>query len=145
MIDATKSDGPPEKHGGRVHTLDPAPHESPDSHHTNDTLASEFSRLTIVSARSVSWWHVHEYVAPVLERTGSWPMAGSPEWCALPVDSPAKIAALFDAARHHALRVEIAQEARAQASKDVAEAADWSSVTQCMLQRSGTYIPRVAS
>lgn len=91
----------------------------------------------------VSWWSVHEFVARVLERTGEWPMAGTPEWVALPVDSPKKIAALFDAARHHALRVELAQETRAEASKAVAAGEDWSALAQRTAQgRGSAYIPR---
>ncbi len=133
---------PPREGGSRVHTFDPAPHESSDSHHTNDTLASDFSRENVVSARTVSWWSVHEFVAPVLERTGSWPLAGTAEWCALPTDHPAKIAALFDAARHHALRVETAQEELAQPAKDVSGAVDWAAMSREINQRNAFYAER---
>ena len=61
----------------------------------------------------MSWWSVCEYVAAQLERAGSWPMVGTPGWCALADDDERKLAALFDAARHHALRLELNQEARA--------------------------------
>ena len=76
----------------------------------------------------VSWWSVHEFVDVALARVGSWPTAGTPAWVALPDDHPAKIAALFDAAQHHALRLELNQEALAEASKAISSAADWSSV-----------------
>ncbi len=59
-----------------------------------------------MGSAQVSWWDVHEFVAPLLEHVGSYPMAGTPEWCALPDYDPAKTAALLDAARHWALRVE---------------------------------------
>jgi hypothetical protein len=58
-----------------------------------------------ISSQQVNWLTVHEYVEPQLTAVGQWPMAGTPEWCALP-DGPVKLAALYDAARHHALRVD---------------------------------------
>jgi hypothetical protein len=60
----------------------------------------------LVSSRAVCWWEVNTFVAPLLARVGSWPMAGSVAWCALADDHPAKWAALLDAAQHWALRVE---------------------------------------
>src|SRR5262249_27576247 len=39
-----------------------------------------------VSSQQVSWWDVHEYVAPFLEAVGDWPPAGSPAWCQLADD-----------------------------------------------------------
>lgn len=80
--------------------------------------------------QQVSWWEVHEYVAPTLDQAGSWPMAGTPEWCALPDDDPAKLAALYDAAQHWALRVDTCQEAACQASRDISAAADWAAIGQ---------------
>ena len=77
------------------------------------------SNMSRVSARSVSWWPVHEYVAPVLARVGPYPMVGTPEWCALPDDDPRKIAAFFSAAEHRALRVELGQEVLAGASREI--------------------------
>jgi hypothetical protein len=55
-------------------------------------------------------------------------MVGTPEWCALESSDPRKLAALYDAAQHHALRVETAQAARAEASRAVAGAADWAAI-----------------
>lgn len=71
----------------------------------------------------VSWWDVHEFVQPVLARVGAWPMLGTPAWCALPDDDPRKVAALFDGARHWALRVETHQVAECEASHDISAAA----------------------
>jgi hypothetical protein len=62
--------------------------------------------MKAVESQQVSWWDVHTFVSPWLEVVGSWPTAGTPEWCALPDGDPAKIAALCDAAQHHALRIE---------------------------------------
>ena len=76
-------------------------------------------------SQQVSFWSVHEYVAPLLAAIGSWPMLGSPAWCLLPASDPRKVAAIFDAARHHALRVETCQQALADASREISAAADW--------------------
>jgi hypothetical protein len=71
----------------------------------------------------VSWWSVHEYVSVTLEQVGLWPMVGTPEWCALADGDPVKLAALLDAAQHHALRLELNQESRAEASHAISAAA----------------------
>ena len=99
------------------------------------------------ASQQVSWWDVHEYVAPLLGQIGSWPMAGTPAWCDLDDDDPVKLAAIYDAAQHHALRVETAQAALAEAGRDVSAAADWSAIAAQHRNRadataSGAYIPR---
>ena len=76
-------------------------------------------------SRSVSWWDVHTYIAAALAKVGSWPMVGTPAWCALADDNPAKIASIFDAAQHWALRVETAQIAQCEASAAISCAEDW--------------------
>lgn len=83
-----------------------------------------------LGSRSVDWWSVHTFVADTLAAAGAWPMAGTLEWQQLPDDHPAKWAALLDAAQHHALRVELAQEAQADAAKAVAAAADWNGIAR---------------
>ncbi len=83
-----------------------------------------------VSSQAVSWWDVHEHVAPFLEAAKSWPTVGTPAWCALPDDDPRKMAALLDAARHWALRMDSCQEARCEASRSVSSAVDWPAVSQ---------------
>lgn len=103
-----------------------------------------------LGSRTVDWFAVHTFVVPVLDRVGAWPVAGTLAWSALDDDDPAKIAALFDAARHHALRVDAAQEALAQASRDIAEAVDSQSIARGVLRQewrrtAGVYIPRKGS
>ena len=71
-------------------------------------------------------------------------MVGTPAWCELPDDAPAKWAAVLDAAQHWALRVETCQEHLAEASRDVSAAEDWSVIAAETLHRSGAYIPRQA-
>ncbi|WP_375486907.1 DUF2742 domain-containing protein [uncultured Mycobacterium sp.] len=114
------------------------PTESFSGHPTTPTS----TKVTAVGSRQVSWWRVHEHVTSLLERVGSWPQAGTPEWCDLDDTDPRKAAALFDAAQHHALRVEIAQEARSETSRDIAAAVDWPAIASQIRQRREAYIPR---
>jgi hypothetical protein len=98
-------------------------------------------------ARSVNWLTVHRLVQPILNRVDRWPMAGTPAWVELAYDDPAKWAAVLDAGRHWALRIDCEQEARAEASKAVSAAADWAAVSRELLQlegarRSGVRIER---
>jgi hypothetical protein len=74
------------------------------------------------------------------------PVAGTPAWCALSDDDPAKLVALAVAGEHHVLRVETAQEALAQASQAISACTDWSTVAQRVRNRSsGSYVPRKRS
>jgi hypothetical protein len=95
-----------------------------------------------LGSRTVDWWSVHLYVAPFLLAAASWQIAGTLGWQQLADDDPVKRAALYDAARHHALRVETCQAALAGASRDISVAADWSGLARNILQRSGVWIPR---
>ena len=80
-------------------------------------------------SQQVSWWSVHEFVTDHLQ-VEQWPMIGTPAWCLLDDDDPVKWAAILDAARHHALRVETCQQAHCEASRDVSDAADWSHIAE---------------
>jgi hypothetical protein len=95
-----------------------------------------------VSSQQVSWWSVHEHVTPMLEQVDSWPMVGTPEWCALADTDPRKTAALFDAAQHWSLHLEMNQEALAEASRAVSAAADWPAVAREINQRQSLYTQR---
>lgn len=94
--------------------------------------------MTGVESRTVDWWSVHQFVIPLLEEVKSWPVAGTLTWINLPESDPTKVAALYDAAQHWALRVDTCQEAIADASKAISQAADWAGFRT----RSGVYIPR---
>jgi Protein of unknown function (DUF2742) len=94
------------------------------------------------ASKAVSWWSVHEWVAPLLDNLDWWPLVGTPEWVALPDRHPAKIAAVYDAARHWALRVETGQEAVAEASQAISAAVDWEALAGRMRRGRGAYIPR---
>ena len=94
-------------------------------------------------SRTGDWWSVHQYVEPTLTEVGSWPMLGTLAWQHLPHDHPAKLAAVLDGGRHWALRVDTAQEAMAEASRDISAAVDLPALVRDMKRRqSGVYIPR---
>lgn len=81
---------------------------------------------------------------------GPLPWAGTPEWCAMSDGDPRKLLSLAIDGVHHVLRKEVAQEAHAQASRDVSGAADWSQISREAHQRqaaraSGAYIRRVVA
>ncbi|OBF95783.1 hypothetical protein A5773_13875 [Mycobacterium sp. 852014-52450_SCH5900713] len=90
----------------------------------------------------MDWWLVHQFVQPLLTEVGCWPMAGTLTWQNLAEDHPAKIAAIYDAAQHHALRVDAAQAALVGAGQDISAAVDWSGFASSSRQRNGIYIPR---
>jgi Protein of unknown function (DUF2742) len=92
--------------------------------------------------RQVSWWSVHEHVAPLLAQAGDWPMAGTPEWCDLDDTDPRKTAALLDAAQHWALRLETNQQSECEASRAVSAAADWSAIAAQLYQRAQFFAER---
>jgi hypothetical protein len=101
-----------------------------------------------LGSRQVCWWSVHEFVAPMLAEVGAWPMAGTPAWCELPDDHPQKVAAVYSAAQHWALRVETDQQASAEASRAVAASADWKAIAkavhkhECAVNFGTYYVPR---
>jgi Protein of unknown function (DUF2742) len=83
-----------------------------------------------VYSQQVDWWRVHTFAAPLLAAVESWPMVGTQEWCELSDDDARKIAAVYDAARHWALRIEMCQEAYADAGSEISAAAPWSRIAQ---------------
>jgi hypothetical protein len=85
---------------------------------------------------------VHEHVSSLLTSVGHWPMVGTPAWCELADDDPVKLAALFDAAQHWALRVETCQEAHCDASRAIAGALDWSALAREINVRADWYAAR---
>jgi hypothetical protein len=119
-----------------------SPHHKKQVNYDLSGLTPSGSGSAAVSSQQVNWWEVHSYVTPVLEAVGTWPMAGTPEWCELADDDPRKTAALFDAAQHWALRVETCQTAQCEASHSLSAAADWSGIATKALYRRIAYIPR---
>jgi hypothetical protein len=85
------------------------------------------------SSQQVCWWPVHEFAQR--ECVPGHPMVGTPAWCELADDNPAKLAACVDAAQHWALRVETCQQAECQASRAISASADWSAIGRRIRQR----------
>lgn len=70
-------------------------------------------------------------------------MAGTPAWCELADGDPRKLLAVAAAGEHHVLRVETAQQAHADASREIAAAAPWSTLARRVSRGRGpAYIPR---
>jgi hypothetical protein len=93
-----------------------------------DTDSSAHPGLT--GSQQVSFADVVDWAQPYLDAAGDYPLCGSPAWCELPDSDRRKWAAMLDAARHHILRIEVAQAAMAEASRAVSRAADWSQIAR---------------
>ncbi|WP_076051907.1 DUF2742 domain-containing protein [Mycobacterium colombiense] len=90
------------------------------------------TECTPVASQEVSWWATHEFLAAVLAQANVEPLpqAGTPGWCGLADGDPRKLLALAAAGEHHVLRVEAAQADRAEASRAVGGAANWSNISR---------------
>jgi hypothetical protein len=95
-----------------------------------------------MGSAAVSFSDVHEHVAPLLEQVGSYPLVGTPDWCSLPDGDARKIAAIYDAAQHWALRVESCQQARCDASHAVSAGANWTAIAQYLRNHAEFYAAR---
>lgn len=96
-------------------------------------------------SQQVCWWSVHQFVESVVAQAncGSLPMAGTLAWQELADGDPRKLLAVAAAGEHHILRIETAQAERAEASREISTAADWSAVAQRLrTARGDAYIPR---
>lgn len=109
---------------------EPAPLGNGNRPSTNTTCALNFT-----ASQQASWAATYEFVQPYLDAVGSWPMAGAVAWQLLGDTDSAKWAAILDAAQHHVLRVETAQEARCEASRAVSAAVDWPTVSRGIFAR----------
>ncbi|OBJ97601.1 hypothetical protein A5639_30220 [Mycolicibacterium conceptionense] len=77
---------------------------------------------------------------------GPLPTAGTPQWCELADSDPRKLLSLAAAGEHWVLHTELAQERRAEASREIAAAGGWSALAKRIAQgRPDSYIPRRAS
>ncbi|MFL0276989.1 DUF2742 domain-containing protein [Mycobacterium sp. SMC-19] len=102
----------------------------------------------MTSSRQVSWSEVNRFITEVIKAAncGPLPLAGSPEWRAMPDDSIEKLIALADAGQHAVLQWDITQTAAADASKAIAASENWHAVSRCIRAGRGpAYIPRRAS
>ena len=116
--------------------------------------------MKATESQQVTWESVHELILPILNQVNDWPTAGTPAWCSLAHGDPRKWAALLDGAQHHALRLELNQRARADASRTTSAAGaplvdddllsvrtrtavDWKTVGQQIRRRHEAHIYRV--
>lgn len=90
--------------------------------------------MTSPDSRAVAWWPCHEFIRALVARYNDLPVAGTPSWCGMDDGDPRKLIALAAAGEHQVLRMEIAQEARAEASKAIAGAADWRQIANELRQ-----------
>ena len=99
------------------------------------------------SSQQVSWWDTHVFIAAAVANAnaGPLPLAGTPAWCELADGDPRKLLALAAAGEHHVLRIETAQAAMADASREISAAADWTAMAQRIRNRPSAYIPRKRS
>jgi hypothetical protein len=93
--------------------------------------------MNSVHSQQVSWWSVHEFMQAAVAQAnvGPLPFAGTPAWCDLADGDPRKLLALAVRGEHDVLRCEVAQSARADASRAVSAAADWKQVGREIQQR----------
>lgn len=127
--------GPPKEVGaGARHHSDDRPHDFSSHHATHNRRVNPSGQAAETSvataSQQVSWWSVHEFITAVLDQVNGWPLAGTAAWCSLAHDDPRKWAAVLDAGQHHALRLELNQQAHAAASRSVSAAADWTRVAR---------------
>ncbi|WP_343598892.1 DUF2742 domain-containing protein [Mycobacterium sp.] len=106
-------------------------------HLERPTAPNTRNHISAAASQQVSWWPVHEFVAAVLAQPnyGPLPWPGTPAWCELAVGDHRKLLALAQFGEHHALRVETAQAARAEASRAIAAAADWLAISRAIRRR----------
>ncbi|WP_308204256.1 DUF2742 domain-containing protein [Mycobacterium interjectum] len=94
--------------------------------------------VTSVASQQVSFWPTWEFLQAVVAQAncGPLPWPGTSSWCELADGDPRKLLALASFGVHHALRVEVAQEAHAEASRAILAGADWPKVAGEIRQRS---------
>lgn len=104
------------------------------------------------SSQQVSFYETHKFLEALLAQANVGPLcwAGTPGWVAMPDSDPRKLLALAAFGVHHALRVEVAQTASAEASSAISAALDWSAVAREQLRHAnaverGAFIPRRTS
>jgi hypothetical protein len=102
--------------------------------------------MSAIESRQVSWLPTHEFAASWAAKYGidliddDLPNPGTPRWFGLP--DPHKVAALLLRASKAILHDEGDQQARAEASKAIAGAADWSAISREINQRTAFYAAR---
>lgn len=95
------------------------------------------------ASRQISWWPVYEYLRNHGYALTGHPIPGTPQWCELDDDDPAKLNAIVAYGLFFTLHLDTHQEALADASKTVAAAENWGHLAQRIHGRGDAYIPRI--
>ncbi|ODR00273.1 hypothetical protein BST27_08215 [Mycobacterium intermedium] len=90
----------------------------------------------------MDFYAVHLFVVPVLDRAGSWPLAGSLAWQALDDTDPKKLASVLDGGRRDTLRNDMIGAALAEASQAISASADWTAIARSIGRHREVYIRR---
>lgn len=105
----------------------PAPPQNRPSHNGTNIANSTDTRCSSQQVDFSESLAFLNRVAPGRD-THLWP--GTPTWCELDDSDVRKLVALAEFGLHHALRVEVAQQAHADASRAVSAAVDWSAISR---------------
>jgi hypothetical protein len=96
-----------------------------------------------MDSRQACWLTVLEFVRRCGVDPATALIAGTPAWHRLPDDHPDKLGAVLAAGVLHVLRIDTLQAELAEASHEIACAADWSAVAQRVRNgRGAAYVPR---
>lgn len=88
------------------------------------------------ASQEVSWWATHQFIsALVAQANTALPWAGTPAWRDLDDADPRKLLSLALAGEHWVLRVEIGQDAIADAGQQISAAEDWSQTARAVQRR----------
>lgn len=98
------------------------------------------------ASRQVSWYETFSYASRFAAQHGvgldHLPIAGTPQWCGMADDDARKLLSLVLGGVREALNHDVAQEHRAEASREVSTSADWSAISRRIRCRNEVYIPR---
>lgn len=129
--------GPPPRNGESAGRSTDAPQQGPGHHNHLGTHHNADGRQ-VLGSQQVSFTPVIEFWQAVVTQAnvGPLPWPGTPGWCSLADGDPRKVLALAEFGVHHAVRVEAAQTARAEASQAISGAADWPRISREVRGRS---------
>lgn len=140
MQNKSKS-GPPgaddgESRGGQTPAL------TQQQQQVDHRIAASYDHLS----RQVAWWPVHDYInrqrRHFVAQEVSAPPLGTPAWCSLPDDHPAKLSAVLNAAEAMAYSISAGQVAEAAAARVISAGADWTAIARAIRQRADFYAER---
>lgn len=97
------------------------------------------------SSRTINWWPVFQFVAPLIDDIGPLCWPGTHAWSRLHDDDPEKLAAVICAGMVWTLTEDTRQHASHEASQCISAACDWRRIArQAQQGRGAAYIRRSA-